>query len=267
MAALVPVAKATHAGKTWVRPPNGAFAAGECYVPIVSAEVGRAASAMPIGLVRIEDRFVLVAMLSLTPGVNLFVDPQGQWVGAYVPALLRAYPFRLLHQAGSETFSLWVDPDWCREPVPGESGFPFYGEQGGLSAETEAVAKGLAQFEGDRAATSRMLAAAAAESLIIPWPLEVVGRPEKRVFEGLYRFDEKRLGELADDRFVALRRAGVLPLIYGQLLSMNLLQIFAALARLRGIQDGGAGAAQAEEPLASRGDSFVLTEAQSLRFD
>jgi hypothetical protein len=56
---------------------------------------------VPLAFARHQDRFLLVAVLSLTPGFNLFVSPTGQWLGRYVPSVFRGYPFRLARKAGA----------------------------------------------------------------------------------------------------------------------------------------------------------------------
>ena len=52
----------------------------------------------------------------------------------------------------------------------------------------------------------------------------------EREIGGLYRIDEKRLNELPAEEFEEIRKAGALPLIYSQLLSMQHLPILGKLA-------------------------------------
>src|SRR4051812_2167131 len=89
--------------KRWRGPQDYKFAAKEAVVSIVGAEFRRAALAMPIAFMQSSGRYVPVAVLSLTSGHNMFVGAKGEWLGLYVPALLRGYPFRLLpNQDGSD---------------------------------------------------------------------------------------------------------------------------------------------------------------------
>ena len=60
------------------------------------AEVGQVGSWMPIAFIEQAGRFVPMAMMCPMPEHNLFVGPDGQWLGGYVPASLRSYPFRLV---------------------------------------------------------------------------------------------------------------------------------------------------------------------------
>ena len=66
---------------------------------------------MPIAFVEQAGRFVPMAVMGLTPEHNLFVGPEGQWLGGYLPAAMRSYPFRLLRSEGSEQMTLCVDED------------------------------------------------------------------------------------------------------------------------------------------------------------
>jgi hypothetical protein len=47
-----------------------------------------------MAFVKQQDSFFLIALLSLTPKTNLFVAPDGRWLGGYVPSYFRGYPFQ-----------------------------------------------------------------------------------------------------------------------------------------------------------------------------
>ena len=111
MAKLAAVNKTTHGQKVWRRPTNYRFAAEEALTPIVLAEVVHVGSWMPILFVERPGRYVLSAMMSPVPKQNLFVGPDGQWLGGYMPSSLRSYPFRLLRPEGSEQMALCIDED------------------------------------------------------------------------------------------------------------------------------------------------------------
>ncbi len=51
---------------------------------------------------------VPVAMLGLRARENLFVDSEGRWLAAYVPAFVRRYPF-VLADLGSKTMGVCID--------------------------------------------------------------------------------------------------------------------------------------------------------------
>ena len=96
MPRFVPVNRERYGQKKWLRYTSYAFAAGEVVTPIVAAELARAALALPCAFLQQSGRYTLVAVLSLIAGRNMFVGPDGRWLGPYVPAVFRLYPFRVL---------------------------------------------------------------------------------------------------------------------------------------------------------------------------
>ena len=96
------ISRDSHAGKKWQRFKNYGFASTSALAPVVGVEIARAALAMPLAFFQEARRFVLVAVLSLTPNRNMLVAPDGRWLGGYVPAFLRSYPFALLPQQGTD---------------------------------------------------------------------------------------------------------------------------------------------------------------------
>src|SRR5690554_4691123 len=95
MAQLTVISREQHANKRWKRYTSYSFAASDAVVPLVVQELPRACLALPIGFVKTDSGFQLVAVQGLLPGKNLWVAPDGRWIGPYVPAAYRGYPFVL----------------------------------------------------------------------------------------------------------------------------------------------------------------------------
>src|SRR5262249_20745091 len=108
---MVPVERERHAGKGWRRPVGYGFAAKQVIAPLGGSEFAFAVAAMPIGFPRHGGRSLPMALLGIQKDRTLFVSPTGQWLGRYVPAVFRFYPFSLSRSDGSETTSLCVDED------------------------------------------------------------------------------------------------------------------------------------------------------------
>jgi hypothetical protein len=211
-----------HYGAKKLRPhANFAFLAREALVPIVNAELHAVALSMPIGFVEQKGRYTLVAVMSFIPGRNLFVGPDNQWLGKYIPAMFRGYPFRLLRQEGSEDFVLGVDEDSPLIADANETGEAFYDEEGKPTASVKAMMTFLTGVERSRTATDLALAALAKASVIRPWEIKIkMGDGEKPV-TGLHRIDEVALNALSDDQFLQLRKASALSIAYAQLISIG----------------------------------------------
>ena len=110
MVKIVAVDRERHAGKGCRRAPHYSFAATQALTPLVGAEFAQAAVAMPMAFIEHSGRYLPVAVMSPVQGRNFFVSPTGQWLGNYVPAGLRSYPFSLVRE-GSDNVALCIDED------------------------------------------------------------------------------------------------------------------------------------------------------------
>ncbi|MEA1053628.1 SapC family protein [Lamprobacter modestohalophilus] len=95
MANLQPITLSRHRDQRWARYTDYRFAAADTLAPLVVQELPKALMSLPIGFIEQPDGYGLVAVQSLQPGQNLFVSVDGRWLGGYVPALYRGYPFAL----------------------------------------------------------------------------------------------------------------------------------------------------------------------------
>jgi hypothetical protein len=211
-----------HYGAKKLRPyANFAFVAREALVPVVSVELQAVALSMPIGFVEQSGRYTPVALMSFIPGRNLFVGPDNQWLGKYIPAMIRGNPFRLLRQEGSDDSVLGIDEDSPLIVDANETGEAFYDDEGKPTAWVKAMLTFLTGVERSRTATDLALAALAKARVICPWEIKVkMGDGEKPV-TGLHRIDEVALNGLSDDQFLQVRKASALPIAYAQLISMG----------------------------------------------
>lgn len=226
------VSRERHVNKFWRRYTDYNFAAQETLLPLVIAELSRAAVSMPIALMSQDDGYKLVAVTALAPGGNLFVAPSGQWLGNYVPAVLRGYPFRLIRPQNA------TDPVLCVDEESGlineEEGEAFFNAQGEPTELIKQVMDFLAQVEQSRIATDLAVAAIADAGLIEPWPMKVKkeGGGDIEV-TGLHRVSEAKFNNLEDEAFLKLRHAGALAIAVLQMVSMQQISVFDKLAQVQ----------------------------------
>jgi hypothetical protein len=232
MVQFVAVSQERHASKKWQRHVNYRFAAAEALAPIIGAELARAALCMPLAFVEEAGRYHLVAILSLAPGRNMFVGPDGRWLGAYVPAWFRAYPFRLLAQQGTDQSVLCVDEASGLVTDASHSAEKFFDEAGAISPSLKPVVELLTQVERSRKATDLAVSALAQAGVIRPWPIKFKSEQGEQAINGLHHVDEAALAALPDEVFLKLRTASALPIAYAQMLSAGQLGIFEHLARV-----------------------------------
>ncbi|MCG5539510.1 SapC family protein [Halorhodospira sp. 9622] len=217
-----PLSASRHAH--WRLIPGGGygFAAEHVLVPIVLAELPYALRAMPVAFTPAGSGYQLQAVLGLEPGQNVFTNARGQWrSGAYIPALLRAHPFRLL-ASGERREVIGVDPSseqLTRDPYLGE---PLFDAEGSPAPVLERRMALLRQVARSQAGTERAVQALAGEGVIEPWPITYPGEDGgKRRVQGLYQVRESTMQTLDGAAFERLRDAGALSLAYGQMFSRS----------------------------------------------
>ena len=231
MVNIVPLDRERHSGKGW-RPSHGyTFVAKQALVPLTSAEFGAAAVAMPIAFIEQSGRYMPVAVLSLLEGHNFFVGPSGQWLGSYVPAAFRGYPFRLVRGQEKDQMILCIDEDsgWVVDAGANPDAARFFEADGTLSAATQATANFLQQVEQSRVLTDVAVTALAEAHVIKPWSLTVKEGDHQKEIKGLHYIDEAALNALDDATFLKLRHSLALAIAHGQLISMHTLGVLQQL--------------------------------------
>lgn len=259
--AISPLSPSRHAGRFWQRIDSYAFAARAAVAPLVGAEFTKAAHAFPIAFTREADSFAPVAVLGLEPGRNLFVTADNRWVGAYIPARLRGYPFIQAQTEDGRTV-LCVDEGSGLLSEPGQEtagSAPLFTEGGALSESVQAIAGFLAEVEKNRVMTQAAIGRLAAAGVIQPWSIPVTMGGAPRTITGLFTIDEAALRALPDPDFVGLRQHGALALAYVQLISREHVALLERLATAHAQNDDAR-----QRRLAG---SFVDEPTDDLRFD
>ena len=223
-----------HAQKVWKNVTDYAFAAEQTVIPLVGAELSKTISAMPTGFIKQEAGYELVAINSLQPGQNLYVAPDGKWLGTYIPSALRAYPFRLLQQESTDKSILCINEASGLVVENTEEGNAFFDDENQPTQGIKDILNFLSQVEANRTITQQAVNALADYGLITPWKINLKQGEEVVPVNGLFHVDEAALNELDGDAFLALRKAGGLAVAYAQLLSMNQLSVLERLGELRG---------------------------------
>lgn len=238
MPKLEAITKAEYAGKYWRGSPDYAFAAHEAMAILVAQEATRACLAMPIAFAQSGEHFELVAVQGLHPGSNLYVAADGRWLGSYIPATYRAYPFALAQtKEGKQVLCFDRDSGLLGIQAPDNASAQgltaFFDAEDAPSQRTRQILQFLTQVRSNREPTLKFCAALREHGLIQPWPLKVQTDAGTKEVRGLFRVDEKALRELSADALQTLNQSGALPLAYCQLLSMQHLRDLGRLAQAR----------------------------------
>ncbi len=254
-----PISKPVHAEKRWRRYTSYQSAAQDAIAPLVVQELPRAAMSLPIGFILQNDDYLPFAILGLQPGKNLFVGPKGQWVGGYVPAVYRGYPFALASVPSGE-FALVFDQE---SGLLSESeGEPFFDDQGNPAAAVKQVMDFLNTVQQNRGVTVAVCKVLNQAGLIEPWPITLKAADGEHPVQGLFRINESALNALSASDLEAVRNAGGLSVAYCQLLSM---QHFAVLGRLAQAHQASASPLSANDAGGDLNLDF-LNEGGTIRF-
>lgn len=222
-----PLSRQQHGQLRWRGPADYGFARHDNLCALVLQELPKAAMALPIGFVAQQEQCVPVAIQGLQAGSNLYVAPDGRWLGGYIPAPYRSYPFRLARsEDGQQVLCIHADSGL----VGPSDGQPFFDDQGQLSPGTAQVLNFFQQLEANRQHTSAACALLQQHGLIQPWPVRLQTDAGTQELGGLLRIDEAALNQLCGAALEALQRGGALQLAYCQLLSMQHLASLGPLA-------------------------------------
>ncbi len=237
MPKFIPLSREQHAGQGWKGSKSYAFARQDSMVPVVMQEVSLLLQSMVMAFIPDEQSgaYQLVAIQSVPPGSNLYVRPDGDWLAGQVPALYRAWPFRMARK-GEDQLILTVceDSGLIEEVSPGSNAVPFFNEQGEMSEPLSKVAKFLQQYELYRAMTRKAVDQLVAHEMIEPWEpsVEAPDGTKKRL-TGLYAAAEPRLREAKPDVLAELAQSGALGLAYGQHYSKQRIKDLPRLLRIQ----------------------------------
>lgn len=234
MAELTPITPERHSKKKWNHTNDYAFAAGDAVITVVGVELSEVLTSMPIGFIEQEAGYQLVAITSLQQGTNLFVAPDGKWLGPYIPVALRAYPFRMVQQKNTENFTLCINEATGLVVESEEGEHAFFDDQGEATEEMKNIITSLSQIEVNRIATQKAVSALADASLITPWALNIKQGEEIVPVNGLFHVDEAALNELDDEDFSTVRKAGGFAVAYAQIFSTNQLAVLEHLGKVQG---------------------------------
>lgn len=218
MQELKAVTPEAFAGKFWKHPGHYLHALEQNLIPVVAAELTMAVAHLPLAFVEVAGRWQMAAITSLIPHTNLLVGPQGQWLGQYVPAALRSYPFLLARPQGTDHLVLCSTTEGPHLVGPAE-GAAFFDEAGQPTVETQRVMNFLVEYDTSKVQTWRAIDALVNAKLLVPWQLTATHNGVAHPVDGLYRLDEARFAALPAKTLNHLVAEGAMLLAYAQIFS------------------------------------------------
>lgn len=228
--AIVPITKELFGNKRFKRNLTYHFASRDAFAPLALQELPTAMLHVPIAFAKVNDQMMPVAIQGLGKAKNLFVAPDGRWIGRYLPMCYRFQPFMLASLEDGKQVLCCEDTSDLLSLTDGE---PFFEATDSPSAVVTNILNVLGQHASNRQATIRVCALLAQHNLISQWPIKLKDQSTESevVVEGLFRIDELAFNQLEPDKLAAVRDGGAMPLIYCQILSMQHLQVLGELSK------------------------------------
>jgi hypothetical protein len=212
---VVGVNPALHGGMRLDRSSGYGFSARAQSVPIGLGEFEAASQHYPI-LFTAGATPTPVALLGLTEGTNLFVQPDGAWrPDTYVPAYIRAFPFIFVEDEKSKTLYVGMEPD--ADSLRQDSGAPLFEDNKPTAALNDAIAF-CSAFRDNLMAAATFARALNAQGLLEDEEATINytagGGTRIRGFKIL---KAERLDKVSDETYLDWRRRGWIGAIYAHL--------------------------------------------------
>ena len=217
----IPLTFAQHRDLRVFESNDYSHAKAETLAPLVFDEMADIAREYPI-IFPDNKSDMPAALLGLEPGKNAYVADDGRWLATYIPAHIRRYPFMFgatpQEEGSDKRFLVLFDPDAPHLKNP--SGHPVFTPDGQLTPHMQRRMQLLEHVQKKIAKTRAMVVAIAESGILMDRSL-VLRKPDGsgHQIKGLRVVDEKKLNQLPEADFNALRQSGALPLIYAHLLS------------------------------------------------
>ncbi|MCT4607924.1 MAG: SapC family protein [Pelagimonas sp.] len=210
-----------------------AFAQNAQLIPALFEEFAAASNELPIVFAPTGTGFSPVFLCSLATGKNSFVDSEGRWTKAYVPAYLRRYPFILGEQdQGDAVVCIDQGFEGFAPAQEGQEDSRLFDDEGVPTAYLERVIALVRDYAAAAQQTEQSLALLAELNLFRQIAIEARDGDGEvtNSLQGFAVIDEGALNALSNEDFLRLRGAGVLPAIYAHLLSVALTRDLGAQA-------------------------------------
>lgn len=188
---------------------------------LAASEIPSAAQDYPVVFSDRGENAMPYAVTGHAEGSNLHVDVEGAWrKDTYIPAYVRRYPFIFIESDGGKRLSLGIDPTAAN--LSQDEGAPLYEADGKPSVTTRNAVAFCKAYKTELDRTRELV------RQIVDTGITVARRADvtlpgggKAAVAGFRIVDEKKLGALPDEAFLALRKSGALTIIYCHLMSMG----------------------------------------------
>jgi hypothetical protein len=158
-------------------------------------------------------------VFGLKPGENLFLRGD-QWLGSYLPAMIRAYPFTMARIEGSDRWAMVFDNSW--EGLRREQGQALFNEKGEATEFLNQVHRFVQEVENDVERTRRACAELLEMKLLKPMRFDAtLANGETLSVDGFMTIDEEAVAKLPDAELARIYRSGLTHVLHTHHLSLG----------------------------------------------
>jgi hypothetical protein len=234
---LMPLNSNDHAQWRMKSSETAKWLVGQHAIPLTVDELVQAQRFFPI-VFSAGDNPVPLALMGMNEGVNVFVTEDGRVEEpVYLPAYIRRYPFLLAKlRNDTDDLSLCFDPtsDNLGEFEDGELLFT----DGKPSEATQRVLQFCEQFEQAGQRTGVFMDELKKHNLLMDGEVAITQSDvgdQPFIYRGFQMIDQEKLRELRGDQLRSWNQNGMLPLVFAQIFSLELMRTIFARQAQRGL--------------------------------
>ncbi len=222
---FLPLSLEQHANAGFIPSENYSFTASHPLVPAYLHEHTLLSKTMPLCFIKLEDKYLFMALAGTTEAGCVFLRNDGQWTTPYVPVALRGQPFSLRQTPDGEKLVLCIDDTALTD---GSSGERIFNNAGKLSESVTKTMDLLTQRQSVIKPTQDAVDKLAHAGVLKEWDLTLKSAEGVSKAKGLYTVDQTALNELTAEAYHTLQ-GNPMTLAHAQLFSMRNVQLLNVL--------------------------------------
>ena len=201
---------------------NYSFCERDNLCPVTMAEIPHIIQQAPLVFVKNDqDIFGVFMLQSYTQEANNFCDKKGKWIGPYIPAHYRQYPFYLADSmSGKEKIFCFDQSSNLINEKISKTSVPLFDEQGDLTDHIKNVINFVKEIEQNKKVTQKIVNAIEKNSLFEKWNLKIKSQDKEVSVNGLWTINKTKLATLPENALSELHKLNAFELIYGHFFSL-----------------------------------------------
>lgn len=215
----VPITRARHFDCSLASIEGFEFSQGINSVPLTAVEFPLAAAEYPIIFAGSAGEIAPAVILGLGGAENLFLAPDFSWLGKYIPAFIRRFPF--VFSRADDRFLLCVDEKYAGFNRDG-LGEKFFTPEGELAPFVQNVLAFVQEYQAQFTRTQMFCAKIEKLEILEPMQAQItIDGVMQNMLSGFQTVNREKLKALPGDTLAELAATDELELIYLHLQSMR----------------------------------------------